>query len=33
MSAEEHALTVYKIFPRIGLVRKTDEIVEDLLPN
>lgn len=33
MSAEEHALTVDKIFPRIGLVRKTDEIVEDLLPN
>jgi nicotinamidase-related amidase len=33
MSAEEHALTVAKIFPRIGLVRKTDEILEDLLPN
>jgi nicotinamidase-related amidase len=33
MSAEEHALTVAKIFPRIGLVRKTGEILEDLLPN
>ena len=33
MSAEEHALTVARIFPRIGLVRKTDEILEDLLPN
>jgi nicotinamidase-related amidase len=33
MSAEEHVLTVAKIFPRIGLVRKTGEILEDLLPN
>ena len=33
MSAEEHALTVARIFPRIGLVRKTSEILEDLLPN
>ena len=33
MSAEEHAITVARIFPRIGLVRKTDEILEDLLPN
>jgi nicotinamidase-related amidase len=33
MSAEEHALTVAKIFPRVGLVRKTGEILEDLLPN
>ena len=33
MSAEEHALTVAKIFPRIGLVKKTGEILEDLLPN
>jgi nicotinamidase-related amidase len=33
MSAEEHALTVARIFPRIGLVRKTGEILEDLLPN
>ena len=33
MSTEEHALTVAKIFPRIGLVRKTGEILEDLLPN
>jgi len=33
LSAEEHALTVAKIFPRIGLVRQTSEILEDLLPN
>jgi nicotinamidase-related amidase len=33
MSTEEHALTVAKIFPRIGLVRKTGEILEDLLPK
>jgi len=31
MSAEEHALTVAKIFPRIGLVRKTAAILADLL--
>jgi hypothetical protein len=31
MSAEEHALTVAKIFPRIGLVRKTGAILSDLL--
>ena len=30
LSAEEHALTVAKIFPRIGLVRKTGEILADL---
>jgi len=30
LSAEEHALTVTKIFPRIGLVRKTGEILADL---
>jgi len=30
LSAEEHALTVTKIFPRIGLVRKTEEILVDL---
>jgi nicotinamidase-related amidase len=30
MSAEEHAFTVTKTFPRIGLVRKTDEIIADL---
>ena len=30
MSAEEHAFTVTKIFPRIGLVRKVEEIVADL---
>ncbi len=33
LSAEEHALTVAKIFPRIGLVRKTDEILADLLSD
>jgi isochorismate hydrolase len=27
MSAEEHAATVAKVFPRIGLVRKTAEIL------
>ncbi len=30
VSAEEHAFTVTKIFPRIGLVRKTEEILADL---
>ena len=30
MSAEEHAMTVAKIFPRIGLVRKTAEILAGL---
>jgi nicotinamidase-related amidase len=30
MSAEEHAFTVTKTFPRIGLVRKTEEIVAAL---
>jgi nicotinamidase-related amidase len=30
MSREEHVCTVTKIFPRIGLVRKTGEIVTDL---
>ena len=31
MSIEEHTATVTKIFPRIGLVRKTKEILADLL--
>ena len=31
LSAEEHAHTVAKIFPRIGLVRKTGDILADLL--
>jgi nicotinamidase-related amidase len=31
MSAEEHTFTVAKIFPRIGLVRKTAAILADLL--
>ena len=30
LSAEEHAVTVTKVFPRIGLVRKTAEIVAAL---
>lgn len=30
MSAEEHNVTVTKIFPRIGLVRKTEEILATL---
>jgi nicotinamidase-related amidase len=33
LSAEEHAHTVTKIFPRIGLVRKTGDILADLLHN
>jgi len=31
LSLEEHTFTVAKIFPRIGLVRKTKEILADLL--
>jgi nicotinamidase-related amidase len=31
MSAEEHAFTVTKIFPRMGLVRKTKEILENII--
>jgi nicotinamidase-related amidase len=31
LSMEEHTFTVTKIFPRIGLVRKTGEILSDLL--
>ena len=31
MSIEEHMSTITKIFPRIGLVRKTKEILADLL--
>jgi nicotinamidase-related amidase len=30
LSIEEHTATITKIFPRIGLVRKTDEILADL---
>ncbi len=30
MSAEEHSFTVTKTFPRIGLVRKTEEIIGGL---
>ena len=31
LSIEEHVFTVGKIFPRLGLVRKTKEILADLL--
>jgi len=31
LSLEEHTFTVARIFPRIGLVRKTKEILADLL--
>ncbi len=31
LSAEDHMLTVTRIFPRIGLVRKTGDILADLL--
>jgi nicotinamidase-related amidase len=31
MSIEEHTFTVFKIFPRLGLVRKTKDILSDLL--
>jgi isochorismate hydrolase len=30
MSAEEHMFTIAKTFPRIGLVRKTEEILTGL---
>ena len=30
LSTEEHQFTVSKIFPRIGLVRKTEELLADL---
>jgi len=33
LSADEHTLTVTKIFPRIGLVRTTNEIMAGLLPG
>jgi nicotinamidase-related amidase len=33
LSMEEHTFTVTKIFPRIGLVRKTQEILADLLQD
>jgi len=33
MSEEEHTLTVTRIFPRIGLVRKTGDILADLKQN
>jgi len=33
LSAEEHTTTVTKILPRIGLVRKTQEILADLAPD
>jgi nicotinamidase-related amidase len=30
MSAEEHTFTITKIFPRMGLVRKTEDVLADL---
>lgn len=33
LSAEEHTTTVTKIFPRLGLVRNTKEILADLAPD
>jgi nicotinamidase-related amidase len=33
LSAEEHTITVTKVFPRIGLVRKTKVILADLSPD
>ena len=33
MSAEEHTLTTAKIFPRIGLIRKTEEVLSELSPS
>jgi nicotinamidase-related amidase len=32
LSLEEHTFTVTKIFPRIGLVRKTKELLTEILP-
>lgn len=32
LSGEEHSLAISKIFPRLGLVRKTKDILSDLLP-
>ena len=33
LSAEEHTTTVTKIFPRLGMVRNTKEILADLAPD
>jgi nicotinamidase-related amidase len=33
MSEEEHAFSITKIFSRMGLVRKTEEILTDLLQD
>jgi nicotinamidase-related amidase len=33
LAVEEHEFTVAKIFPRLGLVRKTKEILADLSPD
>jgi nicotinamidase-related amidase len=33
LSAEEHAMTATKIFPRLGLVKKTEGILADLFPD
>ena len=32
LSVEEHTFTVFKIFPRLGLVRKTKDILTELSP-
>jgi nicotinamidase-related amidase len=32
LSVEEHTFTISKIFPRIGLVRKTKELLTEILP-
>jgi nicotinamidase-related amidase len=32
LSVEEHTFTVSKIFPRLGLVRKTKELLTEILP-
>jgi nicotinamidase-related amidase len=32
LSVEEHNFTVFKIFPRLGSVRKTKDLLSDLLP-
>ena len=32
LSVEEHTFTISKIFPRLGLVRKTKELLSEILP-
>ena len=33
LSIEEHTATVLKIFPRLGLVRKTKELLSEIFPD